>query len=146
MRASYGVATSNDQTAKLFDLPSKYCGAASGTISQCEDVISELYHQMAQTQKTPDAELSPEQVRKCINDSYFQIYTELASEALPFAGIALYRESHFLQDGRRLVKRRQALRERNLPRNSQLETHRFDERGRGPQGLRPHRNDRFPHA
>jgi hypothetical protein len=71
---------------------------------------------------------------------------EQMAKALPFAGIALYRESHFLQDGRRLVKRRQALRERNLPRNSQLETHRFDERGRGPQGLRPHRNDRFSHA
>jgi hypothetical protein len=82
MRASYGASTSNDQTAKLFDLPSKYCGATSGTISQCEDVISELYHQMSQAQKTPDAEISPSQVRKCITDSYFQIYTELATEAL----------------------------------------------------------------
>ena len=49
----------------------------------------------------------------------------------PFAGIRLYSERVFLQDGRRLVKRRRALRERNLPRNSQPETQ---------------RNDRFPHA
>jgi len=37
----------------------------------------------------------------------------------------------FLQDAPRLVKRRQALRERDLPRNSQLENHRTDEAGGG---------------
>jgi 20S proteasome alpha/beta subunit len=47
-RASYGAATSNDQAAKLFDLPAHSCGAVAGTLSQCEDVISELYHRMAQ--------------------------------------------------------------------------------------------------
>ena len=49
----------------------------------------------------------------------------------------------------RLVKRRQALRERNLPRNSQLETHRTDEAGGGRprpprQLLLSHRTIDFP--
>jgi hypothetical protein len=79
MRASYGVVTSHDQTAKLFDLPGFYAGAVSGSLGQCEDVISELYHRMA---KLPDAEIAPEQTRKCILDSYDQIYTALADEAL----------------------------------------------------------------
>ena len=78
-RASYGAATSNDQTAKLFDLPAHFCGAVAGTLSQCEDAISELYHRMAQI---PDSEIAPEQVRRCIVDSYDQIYTELADQAL----------------------------------------------------------------
>jgi hypothetical protein len=52
----------------------------------------------------------------------------------------------FLQAACQLVKRRQALRERNRPRNSQPETHPFDERGRGPERLRPHRRDRLRHA
>jgi hypothetical protein len=78
-RASYGSVTSNDQTAKLFDLPAKYCGAVAGTLSQCEDVISELYHQMA---RLSDAEIAREQVRKCILDSYDQIYSTLADQAL----------------------------------------------------------------
>jgi hypothetical protein len=58
----------------------------------------------------------------------------------------LYSEGVVLQDGGQLVKRRRALQECNPPRNSQLETHPFDEGGRGPQGLRPHRRDRFPDA
>jgi len=37
--------------------------------------------------------------------------------------------------------------ENNSPRNSQPETHRFeDDRRRGPKGWRPHRKDRLPHA
>jgi hypothetical protein len=52
---------------------------------------------------------------------------------LPFVEIELYSEGAILQDARRLVKRRRALRERNPPRNSQLETHQTDEtRGRPP--------------
>src|ERR1035438_527416 len=73
--------------------------------------------------------------------------------SLPFAGIALYSKSLFVQDARRLVKRRQALQECNLPRNSQLETHRDDEAGSGPLGAAPAMErkrclsyDRFPHA
>jgi hypothetical protein len=37
------------------------------------------------------------------------------------------------------------MRERNPPRNSQLETHPDDERGRW-RGWRPHRMERFPDA
>jgi hypothetical protein len=36
--------------------------------------------------------------------------------------------------------------ESNPLRNSQLETHRWDELGRSAQGLRPNHNDRFPYA
>jgi hypothetical protein len=46
----------------------------------------------------------------------------------------------------RLVRRRQALVETNLPRNSQLETHPYDERGYWPERSRPHRMDKFPHT
>jgi hypothetical protein len=42
-----------------------------------------------------------------------------------------------MQAARWLVKRRQALRERNLPRNSQLETHRTDEAGAVLRGAAP---------
>ena len=38
-------------------------------------------------------------------------------------------------NGLRLVKRRRAMMESNPPRNSQLETHPDDERGRQPQGI-----------
>jgi hypothetical protein len=58
----------------------------------------------------------------------------------------LYGETDSLQNGDRLVKRRSALRERNRPRNSQLETHPDDERGRRPQGFAPPSADRFPVA
>src|SRR5713101_3609224 len=56
-----------------------------------------------------------------------------------------------LHDAPRLAKRRRALRERNPPRNSQLETHRTDERWGGhnsaaPAGLPFGSGDRFPHA
>jgi hypothetical protein len=80
-RSSYGTVTSNDQTAKLFDLPSHYCGAVAGTLSQCEDVISELHHRMT---KLPESipEIPGEQVRKCILESYEQIYMTLAEETL----------------------------------------------------------------
>ena len=78
-RGTYGSVTSNDTTAKLFDLPAKFCGAVAGTLSQCEDVLSELYHRMAQIS---DTEIAPDQVRKCILDSYEQIYSGLADEAL----------------------------------------------------------------
>src|SRR5258708_3456794 len=78
-RGSYGSVTTNDQTAKLFDLPVKYCGAVAGALSQCEDVISELYHRMAQVS---DVEIAPDQVRKCLQDSYEQIYSVLADQAL----------------------------------------------------------------
>jgi uncharacterized protein (UPF0147 family) len=79
MRASYGSATTNDQTGKLFDLPRSFCGATSGTISQCEDVISELYHRMEQIR---NSQIAPEQVRQCIVDSYHKIYVELSDQAL----------------------------------------------------------------
>jgi hypothetical protein len=46
--------------------------------------------------------------------------------------------------GARLVKRRQALRERNLPRNGQPKTHPDDERERWPEGSAPHRRIDFP--
>lgn len=78
-RASYGTVTSNDQAAKLFDLPTKYFGAVAGTLGQCEDVISELYHRMAQLNQD---ETAPELARRCILDSYDQIYSILADEAL----------------------------------------------------------------
>jgi hypothetical protein len=38
------------------------------------------------------------------------------------------------------------MRERKLPRNIQPETHPDDERGRGREGSRLHRMDRFPNA
>jgi uncharacterized protein (UPF0147 family) len=79
MRASYGGATTNDQTGKLFDLPYNFCGAISGTISQCEDVVSELYHRMKQIS---DSQIAPEQVRQCIVDSYYKVYVELSDQAL----------------------------------------------------------------
>ena len=79
MRASYGTASSNDQMGKLFDLPRFFCGATAGTTSQCEDVISELYHRMNQI--TGD-DIAPEQVRQCIVDSYHRIYLELSDQAL----------------------------------------------------------------
>jgi 20S proteasome alpha/beta subunit len=79
MRASYGSATTNDQTAKVFDLPANLCAAISGTISQCEDVISELHHRMTQL---PQPEIAGEQVRQCVRDSYFQVYSEMADRAL----------------------------------------------------------------
>jgi 20S proteasome alpha/beta subunit len=63
-RATYGSASSNDQMSKMFDLPAKYYGAIAGTGSQCEDVVSELYHEMAQI---TDTEIAPEQARQCIN-------------------------------------------------------------------------------
>ena len=78
-RASYGTVSSNDQTAKSFDLPSKYFGLVAGSLSQCEDVIAELYHRMKQLL---DHHLAPEQVRRCILDSYGKVYAELADEEL----------------------------------------------------------------
>src|SRR5712692_4447999 len=56
---------------------------------------------------------------------------------LRFAGIELYSEGAILQDARRLVKRRRALRERNPPRNSQLEAHHTDETRGGPPTAAP---------
>jgi len=79
MRASYGSASSNDQTGKLFDLPRFFCGATAGTTSQCEDVISELYHRMGQLSGD---DVAPEQVRQSIVDSYHRIYIELSDQAL----------------------------------------------------------------
>jgi len=79
MRASYGSASTNDQTGKLFDLPRNFCGATSGTVSQCGDVISELYYRM---EKVPDSEIAPEQVRGYIVESYHKIYVELSDQAL----------------------------------------------------------------
>ncbi|PYV05592.1 MAG: hypothetical protein DMG26_05005 [Acidobacteria bacterium] len=68
----------------------------------------------------------------------------------------MYSEGVFLQDERRLVKRRRAMLESNPPRNSQLETHRDDEAGAvvkcseaaapAKTALPSHRIDRFPHA
>jgi hypothetical protein len=58
----------------------------------------------------------------------------------------MYCERVPLQNELQLVKRRQVLLESNLPRNSQPETHRFNEEGRGLEGSRPYRMDRFPHA
>jgi hypothetical protein len=78
-RGSYGTVSSNDQMAKIYDLPKKYCAAIAGEGSYCEDVISELYHRMDQI---PDSEAAPEQVRKCIRDSYDKIGIESADEAL----------------------------------------------------------------
>src|ERR1700688_3102265 len=78
-RASYGTVTSNDQAAKLFDLPGMHFGAVAGTLSQCEDVISELYHRMAALN---EKEIAPDVTHRCILDSYFQIYATLADEAM----------------------------------------------------------------
>jgi hypothetical protein len=78
-RGSYGNVTSNDEMGKLFDLPANYFGAIAGVGNYCEDVIAELFHRMKQI---PDTEISPEQVRECIRESYFQVYVELAKEAL----------------------------------------------------------------
>lgn len=78
-RGSYGNVTSNDEMAKLFDLPAGYFGAISGIGGYCEDIISELYHRM---KNIPDAEIAPEQARECIRESYWQVYLELAKEAL----------------------------------------------------------------
>ena len=78
-RASYGVVSSNDQTAKLFNLPANYCAAVSGTLNQCEDVVSELYHRMEQV---GEEEIVPEQTRNCISESYHKIYQERADVAL----------------------------------------------------------------
>jgi hypothetical protein len=74
-RASYGTITSNDQSAKSFDLPAKYFGLIAGTLSQCEDVIAELYHRMAQLN---EPQIAPEQVRRSIVDSYAKVYSEIA--------------------------------------------------------------------
>lgn len=79
MRASYGAVTSNDQTAKLTELPKFYSAVFAGTISQCEDVIAELYHRMEQI---TDTGIAPEQVRHAISDSYLQVYTEMAEQEL----------------------------------------------------------------
>jgi hypothetical protein len=79
MRAAYGSATTNDQTAKLFDLPANFFGAVSGSMGQCEDVIAELYHEMSKIQ---EQEIAPELVRKCIVDSYYKVYLQLSDEAL----------------------------------------------------------------
>ena len=59
---------------------------------------------------------------------------------------SLYDGRYWLQNGFQLAKRRRALRERNQPRNSQLETHPDDERGQGQQWSCPHRMERFPYA
>lgn len=79
MRATYGTTTTNDQTAKLFDLPANFCGAVAGSMGQCEDVISELYHQMNQLQA---AGFAPEQVRQLIVESYHKIYIQRSDETL----------------------------------------------------------------
>src|SRR5579885_2084857 len=72
--------------------------------------------------------------------------------SLPFAAFRLYFHFFLLHDEPRLVKRRRALRERNPPRNSQLETHRTDESWGNPTRIAPaffpanSSGDRFPHA
>lgn len=78
-RGSYGNVTSNDEMAKMFDLPAYYFGVMAGVGSYCTDVIAELYHRM---KKIPDAEIAPEQARQCIRESYQQVYIESAKEAL----------------------------------------------------------------
>lgn len=78
-RGSYGNVTSNDEMAKMFDLPANYFGAMAGVGSYCTDVIAELYHRMKQI---PDKEIAPEQARECIRESYFEVYKESAKEAL----------------------------------------------------------------
>jgi hypothetical protein len=78
-RASYGTVTTNDQAAKIYELPAKYSAAVAGKLGQGADVVSELYHRMEQLNP---GEIAPEQVRKCILGSYDQIYKTLADEAL----------------------------------------------------------------
>ena len=78
-RASYGVVTSNDQTAKLYDLPSNYCAAVAGTLNQCADVVAELYHRMSQV---TEPEIAPELTRRCVLESYDQVFKPMADEAL----------------------------------------------------------------
>jgi len=79
MRASYGTVSSNDQTAKLTELPKFYAAALAGKISQCEDVIAELHYRMEQI---TEPEIAPELVRRAISDSYFKVYTEMAEQEL----------------------------------------------------------------
>ena len=73
----------------------------------------------------------------------------LSGEATTCARHSLNDFARLRQNGRRLAKRRQALRESNLPSNSQLETHRKAVGWGGlrlapPTVFRPF--DRFPHA
>ena len=56
---------------------------------------------------------------------------------LTLAAFRLPSYFHLLHDEAQLVKQRRALRERNPPRNSQLETHRTDERPDSPSGAAP---------
>ena len=60
--------------------------------------------------------------------------------------MVLYSEGVILQNARRQVKRRQALKECNLPGNSQMKADHLDEQGRGPEGSRPHHNRVQPHS
>ena len=78
-RASYDAATSNDQAAKFYELPSNYCLIGAGTLGQCADIVAEVYHRMSQI---TEPEIAPELTRKCILDSYDQVYSALADEAL----------------------------------------------------------------
>ncbi len=79
MRASYGEVSQNDQTGKLFELPFNFCGAISGTIGWCSEVLSELHHRMG---KLTEAEMSIEKLREAIQESYSRIFLLLAKEEL----------------------------------------------------------------
>jgi hypothetical protein len=78
-RASYEEATTNDQAAKFYELPSNYCVIGAGTLNQCTDVVAELYHRMSQI---TEPEIAPELGRQCILESYHRIYCTLADQAL----------------------------------------------------------------
>jgi hypothetical protein len=73
----------------------------------------------------------------------------LCGDGMACAGRTLDNFGPLRQDGRRLAKRRHALLESNVPRNSQLETHRkavgWGGRRLAPPTVPP-RIDRFPHA
>jgi hypothetical protein len=78
-RGSYGGVTSNDQTAKLFELPGGFCGSIAGIVSQCQDVINELYDRI---NAIPKKKRRPEAIRECIREVYYRIFMELADEHL----------------------------------------------------------------
>jgi len=79
MRANYGGISQNDQTGKLFDLPFNFCGAISGAIGWCGEIISELHWRMG---KIPEAQLGAEKIREAILDSYTRIYLMLSDQEL----------------------------------------------------------------